>query len=81
VGSGLGDQSVMLSIRGDAQNAHLPMRLTVIGAGKRGFRFLILRNDGTVAEASSVSFATEAAARAAGLPVLRRRTLAAKLKP
>jgi hypothetical protein len=71
----------MVSVLGAAQKTHLPMRLTVVGAGKQGFRFLILRNDGTVAEASSATFSTEAAARAAGTPLLRRRSLAAKLTP
>ena len=58
----------------------LPLRLTIASAGK-DFRYLILRNDGTVADASPVTFATEDAARVAGLPVLRRRSLAAKLTP
>jgi hypothetical protein len=45
----------------------------------RGHGYVILRNDGTVAQASSATFPTEAAARAAGGPVLRRRSRAAKL--
>jgi len=40
-----------------------------------------LRNDGTVAQTSSATFATEAEARAAGGPVHRRRSLVAKLTP
>jgi hypothetical protein len=57
------------------------LRLTVAGAGKDRFHYLILRNDGSVAEKSSASFETEDAARLAGLPVLRRRSVAAKLTP
>src|ERR1700747_941731 len=48
----------------------LPLRLTIDETGRRGFGYLIVRNDGTVALASSRLFATEAAARVAGLPVL-----------
>jgi hypothetical protein len=56
----------------------LPLRLRIAEANGR-FRYLILRNDATVAEASAATFSTEAAARAAGGPVLRRRSLAARL--
>jgi len=50
----------------------LPVRLTVIGAGKRSFRFLIHRQGGMVLEASPVSYSSETAAREAGLPAMRR---------
>jgi hypothetical protein len=56
----------------------LPLRLSIAQAGKRTFHYLILRNDGTVVEASSTSYETEAAARVAGLPVLQRCSDAAK---
>ena len=63
-------------------NAHkkvgLPLRLTIVGAGKRSFRFLIHRHDGTVLEASSLSYSSETAARMAGLPAMRRRSEAAR---
>jgi hypothetical protein len=59
----------------------LPLRLTITGAGEGRFHYLILRNDGTVAEGSSASFDTEDKARVVGLGVLRRRRLAAKLTP
>jgi hypothetical protein len=59
----------------------LPLRLSVAAEANRRFRYVILRNDGTVAQASSSTFATEAQAQAAGFPVLRRRSLAAKLTP
>jgi hypothetical protein len=58
----------------------LPLGLTIANAGKRSFHYLLLRNDGTVVEASSISYATEAAAREAGLPVLQRCTDAAQAK-
>jgi hypothetical protein len=61
--------------------ADLPLRLTIVGAGKRCFRYLILGNDGTVVEASSTLFPTAAAARMAAGPILRRRSLAAKPTP
>jgi hypothetical protein len=67
--------------RRGVHQSDLPLRLTLAAAGKRCFRYLIVRNDGTVAAASSRLFATEAAARMAGLPVLRRRSLAARLTP
>jgi len=56
----------------------LPLRLTITKAPD-GFRYVILRSDGAVDRSSRVTFASEAAARAAGAPVLRRRSLAAKL--
>ena len=56
----------------------LPLRLSIAETNGR-FRYLILRKDATVAEASAATFSTEAAARAAGGPVLRRRSLAARL--
>ena len=59
----------------------LPLRLSVAAEPNRRFRYVILRNDGTVAQASSATFATEAQAQAAGTPVLRRRSLAARLTP
>src|ERR1043166_3746855 len=62
----------MRSNRGLGQDNDLRLRLTVVGAGKRSLRFLIRRNDGTVIAASPTSYATEPAARAAGLPVFRR---------
>jgi hypothetical protein len=59
----------------------LPLRLTItIEAGGR-FRYVILRKDGTVDRRSAATFPTEAAAQAAGSPVLRRRSLAARLTP
>jgi len=42
---------------------------------------VILRSDGMAALTSSATFATEAEAKGAGGPVLRRRRLAAKLTP
>jgi hypothetical protein len=71
----------MGSIRRAAHETELPLRLTVVGVGKRGFRYLIRRNDGLVVEASSPAFTTVAAAQSAGLAVLRRRSLAARLTP
>jgi hypothetical protein len=59
----------------------LPLRLSIAEETNRRFRYVILRNDGTVAQASPATFSTEAQAQAAGIPVLRRRTLAAKLTP
>jgi hypothetical protein len=70
----------MRSSPGPAQ-ADVRLRLTVIGAGRRGFRFLIRRKDGTVLEASSTSYSTEPAAQAAGLFVLRRYRDAANSTP
>ena len=58
----------------------LPLRLATARARER-FRYLILRNNGMVAIASSHKFVTEDAARATGLQVLRRRSLAARLTP
>jgi hypothetical protein len=57
----------------------LPLRLAINPDPNERFRYAILCNDGMVAFASPATFATEAAARAAGGPVLRRRSLAAKL--
>jgi hypothetical protein len=59
----------------------LPLRLSIAEEPNRRFRYVILRNDGTVAQASSATFATEGQAQAAGTPVLRRRSLAARLTP
>jgi hypothetical protein len=59
----------------------LPLRLSVAAEPNRRFRYVILRKDGTIAQASSATFATEAQAQATGFPVLRRRSLAAKLTP
>ena len=56
----------------------LPLRLTIARAGKDRFHYLILRKDGTVLEASSASYPTEATARTAGLPVLQRCSEAAQ---
>jgi hypothetical protein len=57
----------------------LPLRLRVVLSGNGRFQYLILRNDGTVAKMSPASFDTADKARAAGLPVLQRRSMAAKL--
>ena len=59
----------------------LPLRLSVAAEANRRYRYVILRNDGTVAQASAATFASEAQAQAAGTPVLRRRSLAARLTP
>jgi hypothetical protein len=59
----------------------LPLRLSIAAEANRRFRYVILRNDGTVVRTSSATFATEAEAQAAGSPVLRRRSLAARLTP
>jgi len=59
----------------------LPLRLAVALEPNRRFRYVILRKDGTVAQASSATFATEGEAQAAGFPVLRGRSLAARLTP
>jgi hypothetical protein len=67
--------------RRGVHQSDLPLRLTIDETGRRCFGYLIVRNDGTVALASSRLFATEAAARVAGLPVLGRRSLAARLTP
>ena len=67
--------------RRGVREGDLPLRLTIAQAGKRSFHYLILRNDGTVVEASSTSYETEDAARVAGLPVLQRRSDMAKSKP
>ena len=60
-------------------DSDLPLRLKVAAEANGRFRYVILRNNGTVAQASSATFPTEAAARAAGGPVMRRRSLAARL--
>jgi hypothetical protein len=67
--------------RRGVREADLPLRLTIAQAGKRSFHYLILRNDGTVVEASSTSYETEDAARVAGLSVLQRCSDVAKSKP
>jgi len=59
----------------------LPLRLTIAQAGKRSFHYLVLRNDGTVLQASAAPYETEAAAREAGQPALQRCTDVAKSKP
>jgi hypothetical protein len=59
----------------------LPLRLSTAQEPSGRFRYVILRNDGVVVETSAATFATEAAAQAAGSPVLRRRSLAARLTP
>jgi hypothetical protein len=59
----------------------LPLRLAIAAEANRRFRYVILRNDGTVVQTSSATFSTEAEAQAAGSPVLRRRSLAARLTP
>jgi hypothetical protein len=56
--------------RRGVHQSDLPLRFTIADAGKRCFRYLIVRNDGTVAVTSARLFATEAAARVAGLPVV-----------
>ena len=66
--------------RSPMRRADLPLRLTTKADAGR-FRYVILRKDGTMAEISSATFPTEAAAQAAGSPVLRRRNLAARLTP
>jgi hypothetical protein len=58
--------------RRGVRDGDLPLRLSIAQAGKRTFHYLILRNDGTVIEASSTSYETENGARVAGLPVLQR---------
>jgi len=60
-------------------NSDLPLRMKVAAEASGRFQYMIVCNDGTVSEASTATFATEAAARAAGGPVLRRRRLAARL--
>jgi hypothetical protein len=67
--------------RRGVREGDLPLRLSIAQAGNRTFHYLILRNDGTVVEASSVSYETEDAARVAGLPVLQRCSDVAKSKP
>src|SRR5262249_20879373 len=57
----------------------LPLRLSIAAEPNRRFRYAILRNDGTVAQASSAVFSTEAEAQSTGIRVLRRRSLAARL--
>jgi len=57
----------------------LPLRLSIAAVPNRRFRYAILRNDGTVAQASSPIFLTEAEAQSTGIRVLRRRSLAAQL--
>jgi hypothetical protein len=56
-----------------------PLSLMVAPVAKESFHYMILRKDGTVLEASSRSYPTEVAARVAGLPELRRCSVAAKL--
>jgi hypothetical protein len=43
--------------------ADLPLRLTVVGASKRGFRFLIRRNDASVATMRQLSKLPQARSR------------------
>jgi hypothetical protein len=69
----------VMTRRRPLNSGDLPLRLKIAAEANGRFRYLILRNNGTVAQASSATFSTEAAARAAGGPVLRRRSLAAKL--
>jgi hypothetical protein len=57
----------------------LPLRLSTILEPNGRFRYVILRSDGMAALTSPATFSTEAEARAAGRPVLRRRSLAAKM--
>jgi hypothetical protein len=66
--------------RRGVRESDLPLRLTIVQAGKRTFHYLILRNEGTVIEASAASYQTEAAAHAAGLPVLQGHSDLAKSK-
>jgi hypothetical protein len=54
--------------RRGVHQSDLPLRLTIDETGRRCFGYLIVRNDGTVALASSRLFATEAAARVADYP-------------
>jgi len=61
--------------RWSLHRADLPLRLATEPEANGRFRYVILRNDGTVAQTSSATFATEAEARAAGGPVHRRRSL------
>jgi hypothetical protein len=69
------------AFRRGVRECDLPLRLTMAQAGRRKFHYLILRNDGTVVEASSTSYETEDAARVAGLPVLQRCSDVAKSRP
>ena len=55
--------------------ADLPLRLATETEANGRFRYVIIRNDGTVAQTSSATLATEAEARAAGGPVHRGRSL------
>jgi len=67
--------------RRGVHQSDLPLRLRVVLSGNGRFQYLVLRNDGTVAKMSPASFETADKARAAGLPVLQRRSIAAKLTP
>jgi len=67
--------------RRGVHQSDLPLRLRVILTGNGCFQYLILRNDGTVAKMSPASFDTADKARVAGLPVLQRRSIVAKLTP
>jgi hypothetical protein len=63
------------------RRSDLPLRLNTVPEPDGRFRYVILRKDGMTALTSFATFATEAEAKAAGRPVLRRRSLAAKLTP
>jgi hypothetical protein len=57
----------------------LPLRLEIATEPNGRFYYVIVRRDGTVDRRSRARFATEAQAQAAGSPVLRRRSFAARL--
>jgi len=63
------------------RRSDLPLRLSTAPEPTGRFRYVILRSDGLAALTSTATFATEAEAKTTGLPVLRRRRLAAKLTP
>jgi hypothetical protein len=70
---------MLRKVRRFLNKGDLPLRLAIVAETNGRFRYAILRKDGTVVETSSATFSTRTAAQAAGGPVLRRRSLAAKL--
>jgi hypothetical protein len=52
---------------GPARRSEPPLRVAIVSAGERCFRFLILRHDGSVVEASAGRHSSRPAAHAAGL--------------
>ena len=77
----LGATNMAQTPRRGVRQSDLPLRLRVVRCSNGRFQYLILRNDGTVAKMSQASFDTADKARAAGLPVLQRRSMGAKLTP